>query len=297
MEGASKPREMPPLPSPGVSLPPALLSRIGAFATHVSAAREREEVGRRRTLQGDGQEFVGHRPYRPGEDLRRFDWDLLARLDRPFVRVHRSRPARSGGSGSTRARPWGWGPRQAAVRGRGRGGHRRGAPARRPDHPGGAGAFGGTRPRQARADGGPRPGLGALEDLTATGSGGLEALLAGSGHSLRARAAGRVLLLGDLLDVDPASVLRLLGGRRRLPLRRVLAQWDPASGEAGAFVDPESGLGRWGGAGERSGLQQYERSLEAFLERWSGLAAAHGMSHRIWSTTEAFESFLPDLLR
>ena len=70
-----------------------------------------------------------------------------------------------------------------------------------------------------------------------------------------------------------------------------------ASGGASAFVDPESGLGRWGGAGERSGLQQYERSLEAFLERWSGLAAAHGMSHRVWSTSEAFESFLPDLLR
>ena len=301
MEGASKPREMPPLPSPGVSLPPALLSRIGAFATHVSAAREREEVGRRRTLQGDGQEFVGHRPYRPGEDLRRFDWDLLARLDRPFVRVHRSEAREEWWIGVDTSASMGVGvpgklqsaaeAAAAAIAVGLRLGARITLVAQGP-----AGAP--VRVDLERtADLGRA--LGALEGLTATGSGGLEALLAGGGHSLRARAAGRVLLLGDLLDVDPASVLRLLGGRRRLHLGQVLApeEWDPASGGASAFVDPESGLGRWGGAGERSGLQQYERSLEAFLERWSGLAAAHGMSHRVWSTSEAFESFLPDLLR
>ncbi|MEM9800845.1 MAG: DUF58 domain-containing protein, partial [Planctomycetota bacterium] len=78
------------LPSPHVEFGPGFLARLGAFAAHLAAAREREEVGRRRTLEGEGQEFVGHRPYRPGEDLRRLDWDLFARVDRPYVFVHRS---------------------------------------------------------------------------------------------------------------------------------------------------------------------------------------------------------------
>ena len=38
-----------------------------------SPLREREEVGRRRALQGEGEEFVGHRPYRIGDDLRHLD--------------------------------------------------------------------------------------------------------------------------------------------------------------------------------------------------------------------------------
>ena len=71
------------VPSPTVRFPADFVSRLGAFAAQLSATREREEVGRRRTLQGEGQEFVGHRPYRPGEDLRKLDWDLYARVDRP----------------------------------------------------------------------------------------------------------------------------------------------------------------------------------------------------------------------
>ena len=79
------------LPSPGVTIGPALVRRFGSFAGRLAAAREREEVGRRRALQGEGEEFVGHRPYRVGDDLRHLDWTLLARRgDRPFVRVHRS---------------------------------------------------------------------------------------------------------------------------------------------------------------------------------------------------------------
>ena len=53
---------------PGAHTDPACSALIAA---QLSATREREEVGRRRTLQGEGQEFVGHRPYRPGEDLRK----------------------------------------------------------------------------------------------------------------------------------------------------------------------------------------------------------------------------------
>ncbi len=43
-----------------------------------------ERRGRR---VGTGIEFADHRNYAPGDDVRALDWNLFARLDRPFVRL------------------------------------------------------------------------------------------------------------------------------------------------------------------------------------------------------------------
>ena len=87
-------------------------------------------------------------------------------------------------------------------------------------------------------------------------------------------------------------------------LGQVLApeEWDPTLGNqadpgAAEFVDPESAVRGRVGADARRGLELYEQSLDAFIARWSDLAAAHGISHRAWSSADAFERFLPDLLR
>ena len=306
MNGSPERREVPPLPSPGVELPGSFLSRIGAFATQLAAAREREEVGRRRTLQGDGQEFVGYRPYRPGEDLRRFDWDLLARLDRPYVRVHRSEAredwwvAVDASASMGVGRP---GKLQSAAEAAGASiavGLRLGARITLVSSGGEATA----RPVQLTRTAELGRGLTALGAMSAGGRGGLEDLVASRGHRAGARGCGRLLLFGDFIDVDPADVLRLLGGRRRLHLGQVLApeEWNPAiaglgSDGADSFVDPESGARRRAGDDLPRGLERYEQSLEAFIERWSDLAAAHGISPRAWSSADAFEGFLPDLLR
>jgi uncharacterized protein (DUF58 family) len=46
-------------------------------------------TGRHRSRQqGGAAEFVDYREYAPGEDLRRLDWKVLARTDRPFVRLY-----------------------------------------------------------------------------------------------------------------------------------------------------------------------------------------------------------------
>ncbi len=37
-------------------------------------------------LRGPGFDFDEHQPYRPGDDVRRIDWNVTARLDAPFVR-------------------------------------------------------------------------------------------------------------------------------------------------------------------------------------------------------------------
>ena len=37
--------------------------------------------------RGPGFDFDEHRPYRPGDDVRRIDWNVTARMHQPFVRV------------------------------------------------------------------------------------------------------------------------------------------------------------------------------------------------------------------
>ena len=37
-------------------------------------------------LRGPGFDFDEHRPYRPGDDVRRIDWNVTARLNAPFLR-------------------------------------------------------------------------------------------------------------------------------------------------------------------------------------------------------------------
>jgi len=282
------------------------LARIGAFATQLAAAREREEVGRRRTLQGDGQEFVGYRPYRPGEDLRRFDWELLARLDRPYVRVHRSEAREDWWIAVDASASMGVGEpgklqsaAEAAVASTAVG-LRLGARITLVL----SGSAGQARPLSLTRTEDLGRALATLGAAQAGGQGGLEELVSHQGHRAYARRCGRLFLLGDFLDVDPADVLRMLGGRRRMHLGQVLApeEWDPAAGAradpgTSEYVDPESTARGRVGADPRRGLERYEQSLDAFITRWSGVAAAHGVSHRAWSSADAFESFLPDLLR
>jgi uncharacterized protein (DUF58 family) len=38
-------------------------------------------------MRGQGFDFDEHRPYRPGDDVRRIDWNVTARLQEPFIRL------------------------------------------------------------------------------------------------------------------------------------------------------------------------------------------------------------------
>src|SRR5215813_6531480 len=43
---------------------------------------------RRSTKRGTSIEFADYRNYAPGDDLRRLDWNIYARLDRPLTKVY-----------------------------------------------------------------------------------------------------------------------------------------------------------------------------------------------------------------
>jgi uncharacterized protein (DUF58 family) len=75
----------PARPGPG-AIPDGLLR-----ALDLSVGRRMEGLlagDYRSALHGDGTELVQVRPYLPGDDVRRIDWNVTARTGEPHVRVH-----------------------------------------------------------------------------------------------------------------------------------------------------------------------------------------------------------------
>jgi len=61
------------------------LDRLSLVARHVRSGQTTGE--RRSTKRGTSVEFADYRDYTPGDDLRRVDWNIYARLERPFVKL------------------------------------------------------------------------------------------------------------------------------------------------------------------------------------------------------------------
>lgn len=61
------------------------LSRFALVASRVRAGVYKGE--RRSTKRGSSLEFADYRSYTPGDDLRRLDWNVYARLGRPFLKL------------------------------------------------------------------------------------------------------------------------------------------------------------------------------------------------------------------
>jgi uncharacterized protein (DUF58 family) len=62
------------------------LGRLRLIARHPRAGQMKGE--RRSTKRGTSIEFADYRDYRPGDDLRLVDWNVYARTDRPYVKLH-----------------------------------------------------------------------------------------------------------------------------------------------------------------------------------------------------------------
>lgn len=63
----------------------AQLSRLDIASRKVFSGKMKGE--RRSKRKGESVEFADHRPYVSGDDLRRLDWHILARLDRLFLKL------------------------------------------------------------------------------------------------------------------------------------------------------------------------------------------------------------------
>src|SRR5512136_1148690 len=61
------------------------LDRLALVASQVRAGQIKGE--RRSTKRGTSIEFADYRDYVRGDDLRRLDWNIYARLSRPFIKL------------------------------------------------------------------------------------------------------------------------------------------------------------------------------------------------------------------
>ena len=284
------------LPCPDVRFAPGFARRLQRLVLRLSSARERREGAGSAALAGSGDEFVGYRPYRAGEDLRDVDWSLLARLDRPYVRVTRREAAEHWALLLDSSASMGVGPpgklqvaaeaacAVAAI------GLRQGARVRLRC----IGAEGLSSEIEVRAKHDLARLMTFLENTRAVGDVGLSRLLS----ERRALVdAGRLFVLGDFADLDPADLAPLhRRGREVLALQWLAPlELDPPLGGGVEWVDPETGEGTELDLDARS-VAAYRRSLEARLEAWRNFAARHGLRYHCASSAEAFEDVLPLLL-
>jgi uncharacterized protein (DUF58 family) len=281
-----------------VVLGPEYLRRLERLSLRFAAGLERREGAGRAGLLGSGEEFVNSRPYRPGEDLRQLDWDLLARLDRPYIRVSRREAAESWSLWIDTSASMGVGPPgklQMAA-----------------EVAGGIAASGlqvgarvellaGSRRFQARKLSDVGQLVEFLQDLRAEGAEGL----ATSVREVRPPSRiGRLFLVGDLLDLEHKEALRWRRPGRELFWIQILAPIEllpqgggrahahesPArAGEWVEWVDPESSE-RLSVRLDGSNLSAYETNLESQLQAWQSMAARHGVSHGLYSSDAPFES-------
>lgn len=287
----------PHLPAPAVQFGDDFLARVEGLLVRLSGARERREGAGRSALAGGGEEFTGYRPYRPGEDLRALDWSLLARLDRPFVRVTRREASERWAILVDASASMGVGPPGKLARAAEVAaalaclGLRIGAVVRLfVSSPQGASPHEFTL--RSRVD--PLAMLGFLEARRASGDGGLAPLLSAP---RRLADAGRVFVVGDLLDVEFAALGSLMRRGRELGAVQLLAplEFAPPQG-AVEWWDPEGGE-RLRLRVDRPTASAYERRLELRLDAWRTSCARHRIAYTCASTAQPFEDIVRALLR
>src|SRR5512134_1540651 len=61
------------------------LNQLTLIASRVRSGAMKGE--RRSSRRGSSVEFADYRNYAPGDDLRRLDWNIYARLERPFIKL------------------------------------------------------------------------------------------------------------------------------------------------------------------------------------------------------------------
>ncbi len=278
------------LPSAHVRFAPDFAARVGSLVARLAGAERREGRGRN-TFLGAGEEFVGHRPYRPGEDLRGLDWNLLARLDRPYVRVMRREASERWAVLLDASASMGVGvPGKlscaaqvaAAVAAAGL---RAGVHVRVLTTSG--------RDLEVTRGGGLAELMAFLEGEVASGDAGLETLLVPA----RLRDSGRVFAIGDLFGVGVDTPARVARPGRELACLWILAaeELSPPFTDAVEWVDPETGE-ELRLRVDPSTRAAYEAELSSELERWGEVAGRHRMRFGAWRSDRAFEDIARTVL-
>jgi hypothetical protein len=287
------------LPAPGVRFDGRFATRLEGVEGRFRALQLRREGSGGARLAGPGEEFIGHRPFREGEDPRNLDWNLFARFDQPFVRVFRREASERWAVLLDTSASMGLGApgklQVAAEVAAGLGAIALAAGARLTFITTG-GSFDFVRRADLKAM------LRFLEGLRAGGEDGLHSLVAGGGLGKSLGDVGRVFAIGDFWDVDAGDLLGLAGRDRELFLMRLLSseELDPIGymEKLGLewpleLIDAEDGTALRVGL---EGARTYERELEKDLERWEQAAATHLAKWNLSTNETSMEEIFAEVL-
>lgn len=271
------------------------LDRLAILSRRALAGQIQGE--RRSPKRGQSVEFADYRPYAPGDDFRRIDWNAYGRLERFFIKlfveeedllVHLLVDA-------SRSMDWGEPNKlQYGVRAAGALGYIALAGLDRITVTA-LGGRGHLTPRRGRAQA--LPLFTFLQTLTGAGEARLAASL--KSYAAGARQPGPLMLISDLMDDGWAEGLRALAVRGfDVTVLHVLApaEIDPALGGDLKLIDAETGAAVEITA-DYDLLQRYRQSVAAWQAELCDFCGARGMHYVPVITSLPFDELLFSLLR
>ena len=279
-------------PYPGAQAPPDLGARLEDLSVTFRRRQAQAEGAGQDWGVGRGQEFVGYRPYRAGEDARALDFTLLARLGKPFVRVTRPEAQQTVTVLIDRSASMAVGPPgkwQSAVEVAVAATHvlaTAGAEIRI--------LHGDTRhgvqTRVLRKTGEWHAVARDLFEQRAEHGLGLRELLPHlPSHQ------DRVLVIGDLFDLEPKDVQGYLRGQTHWSLVRIVAAFEVDPPEEGPtlWLDPEAASPARPGSADAD-RQRYRERMAAYDEAWRAWCAHHRVTYtHHWAGQPFEEVFRP----
>lgn len=270
-----------------VEFGPGFAGRVGRLTARLGALGRTDEGNGFGSRMGAGEEWLGFRPYRLGDDPRRLDPDLLARLDKPYVRLTRRESSEH----------WAVWVDGSASMGVGQGRSKLQAAAELS-----VALCSLAKRRRARLtlvvtgdspvclELSPRMPLGRVLDawsgLPPQGRIGLAEHLARSA----APAAGRWILIGDLEGLTPPDLVARLRPGTELLVGALLAgdELDPEVREATTWICPESG-DQVSLPADASLADRYEQALGEKLEKFRLGLGRHGARFALLDARDPFE--------
>ncbi|MBX3000906.1 MAG: DUF58 domain-containing protein [Caldilineaceae bacterium] len=271
------------------------LDRLAILSRRALAGQIQGE--RRSPKRGQSVEFADYRPYAPGDDFRRIDWNAYGRLERFFIKlfveeedllVHLLVDA-------SRSMDWGEPNKlEYGVRAAGALGYISLAGLDRVTVTA-LGGRGHLTPRRGRAQA--LPLFTFLQNLTGAGEARLAASL--KSYAAGAHQPGPLMLISDLMDDGWAEGLRALAARGfDVTVLHVLApaEVDPALGGDLKLIDAETGAAVEITA-DYDLLQRYRQSVVTWQRELRDFCGVRGIHYVPVMTSLPFEELLFSLLR
>lgn len=223
------------------------LNQLTLVASRIRSGAIKGE--RRSSKRGSSVEFADYRDYTPGDDLRRLDWNIYARLERPFIKLLEEEEDLAVHILLDGSKSMDWPPEADSALHKFRYALRLAA---------GLGAValaagdslsvGFLQNGRVAAEFGPTRGqtalprlFGFLENLQAGGETHLNAAL--DAYSVTPRRAGLLVLISDLFDVAQGTILRNMRRKHEAALLHILSpdELQPLFGGDLQLLDIESG--------------------------------------------------------